>query len=1472
MTRSFLNTIGVLLLASVVGNALAAGQNSGNDSFGSPPRSADHSEQTRSPEATNPQAAVASIQTALREASAEFDVPLAVLHAVAYTNSGWVQRNPTSEGDIPPSYGVMGLRDDDLFGHSLREAAVLIARDPEVLRTDARENIRGGAAVMAKLARMRRRGIGENITSSVSTWDGVLADFSGIPRAETANLFAETVLNAVHTGFEVRGLEIPGDGDANFSTKSVRVAPLATTSCPNVTWQGDGIPSSNYQVGRSGVPITTVVIHTTEGSAAATLATFQDPTRIASSTYLVNRDGSIWQFVSEANTAYHCGNLSYNHASIGIELEGWADGSPTDDFSWQTSAQWNSLESLLNCLRNAYGIPLDRAHMFGHNQVPDAAQPQYWGGASHHYDPGAYWNWDRLMSDLGRTSTPSVVTLTSQCTVITLPQTGAPTITQAWSGERFSAYDTSGNYKLIFLAGQEAALLSPALGPGWFHWDGWVPASCVSTVSSATQMKVAGTAPSTLRVRAGAQSNSTILGHLGDGKIVAATGNTQTGFDGYLWYEFYLGDINSTKTGWSSSAYLIVSGSQPTCYTLTRTHSGQGGDPTAAPSNSTGCTSGQYLAGAPISLSASPASGWSVGSWSGTSNNASTSTTNSLTMPPSAQTVSVTYSSTPPCYTLTRTHSGQGDDPTATPSNSTGCTSGQYLAGAPISLSASPASGWSVSSWSGTSNNASTSTTNSLTMPASGQTVSVTYSSIPPTCYTLIRTHSGQGGDPAATPSSSTGCTSGQYIAGEPISLTASPASGWSVSSWSGTSNNASTSTTNSVTMAESNQTVSVTYSGSGSGTDLIIDGGFESATASGTVAPGWTVTPSPGSSHWLIIKNGPYSHAGTTYGSLGGVDFTQYDWLLQTVAIPSNATAANLTGWINVTTQEPAGNTAYDVLWIAIYDQSGNPIATLRQLSNLDAPLSNNTLGNYFQVGPFDLTAYKGTSVQVAFVALTDSSYPTTFLVDDVSLQVTTADSPPTTSVTSPSNGATVSGTISVNATASDDVAVTSLEIDIDGASKTSNSNSSSLSYSWNTTQFSNGQHTIVSKAGDGAGHFTTSSQVTVSVSNNIACSSFTISPSSATPSSAAGSQPVTVSGSPQGCQGGNWGTTGNGSWLTVSPANGSGPGTVTVSWGQNPSSSQRSGTAVIANNNFFVTQGGIGQVLPHIVRTDIDADHKSDISIFRPLLGDWFFRRSTTGQTAYIPNWGPQASDIPVPGDYDGDQVVDAAVFRPLEGNWYIRRSSTGTLLLIAQWGLGANDKPVAGDYDGDGKTDAAIFRPLTGEWFIHRSSDGGTTYVPNYGPGANDIPVPGDYDGDGKTDIAIFRPITGEWFIRQSSNGATMYVPNFGPLQNDKPVPADYDGDGKTDIAIFRPIAGDWFIRRSSDGGVTYVPNYGPLSNDRPVPADYDGDGKADIAIYRPGPGDWFIRQSTNGVTLYVPNYGPQSNDKPLPAYQN
>jgi len=168
------------------------------------------------------------------------------------------------------------------------------------------------------------------------------------------------------------------------------------------------------------------------------------------------------------------------------------------------------------------------------------------------------------------------------------------------------------------------------------------------------------------------------------------------------------------------------------CYLLSTEHTGSGAQPDLAFDRSTGCEPATYRSGESVTLTAAPATGWRVAGWRGTDNDGSTSTTNTVAMPDNDHVVSVTYEVIPPtCYTLTLTHSGSGGNPTANPTNSTGCAAGRYIAGQVVTLAAAPAAGHRVKNWSGTANNGSTSMTNSLTMPASNHTASVTYEPVP---------------------------------------------------------------------------------------------------------------------------------------------------------------------------------------------------------------------------------------------------------------------------------------------------------------------------------------------------------------------------------------------------------------------------------------------------------------------------------------------------------------------------------------------------------------------------------------------------------------------------------------------------------------------------------------------------------------------------------------------------------------------
>lgn len=89
--------------------------------------------------------------------------------------------------------------------------------------------------------------------------------------------------------------------------------------------------------------------------------------------------------------------------------------------------------------------------------------------------------------------------------------------------------------------------------------------------------------------------------------------------------------------------------------------------------------------------------------------------------------------------------------------------------------------------------------------------------------------------------------------------------------------------------------------------------------------------------------------------------------------------------------------------------------------------------------------------------------------------------------------------------------------------------------------------------------------------------CSSFSISPRLVNTTAAAGSQVVTITGNPAGCDGGDWTAIAQCDWDSVSPTSGSGPRTVTVSWEANVSGDSRVCTVVIAGNTFTINQAGI-------------------------------------------------------------------------------------------------------------------------------------------------------------------------------------------------------------------------------------------------------------------------------------------------------
>jgi Zn-dependent metalloprotease len=153
---------------------------------------------------------------------------------------------------------------------------------------------------------------------------------------------------------------------------------------------------------------------------------------------------------------------------------------------------------------------------------------------------------------------------------------------------------------------------------------------------------------------------------------------------------------------------------------------------------------------------------------------------------------------------------------------------------------------------------------------------------------------------------------------------------------------------------------------GGGGGSNLLLNPGFESG------AVNWTQTAG------VIGTSSGNTHGGTMVAWLDGYGTTHTDSVYQTVTIPSTVTSATLSFWLKITTAEAPG-TAFDTLKVQIRNTSGTVLATLATYSNLNS-------GAYSQKS-FNVTAYKGQTIQVYFVGTEDSSLATSFFIDDTSL-----------------------------------------------------------------------------------------------------------------------------------------------------------------------------------------------------------------------------------------------------------------------------------------------------------------------------------------------------------------------------------------------------------------------------------------------------------------------------------------------------
>lgn len=154
---------------------------------------------------------------------------------------------------------------------------------------------------------------------------------------------------------------------------------------------------------------------------------------------------------------------------------------------------------------------------------------------------------------------------------------------------------------------------------------------------------------------------------------------------------------------------------------------------------------------------------------------------------------------------------------------------------------------------------------------------------------------------------------------------------------------------------------------------DLVFNGGFEQGEA------GWT---SQSSADYLLIGGfeAPPVTANTGAGMawLGGDDRLS-ESVTQTITVPNAPGRFYVEFWYQVVTDERV-EADYDVLEV-VATPDGLTRDVLQRLSNV-----HRTKG-WARAGPLDVTAYRGRTIQLRFESSTDSGWPTSFLIDDVSL-----------------------------------------------------------------------------------------------------------------------------------------------------------------------------------------------------------------------------------------------------------------------------------------------------------------------------------------------------------------------------------------------------------------------------------------------------------------------------------------------------
>jgi subtilisin family serine protease len=194
------------------------------------------------------------------------------------------------------------------------------------------------------------------------------------------------------------------------------------------------------------------------------------------------------------------------------------------------------------------------------------------------------------------------------------------------------------------------------------------------------------------------------------------------------------------------------------------------------------------------------------------------------------------------------------------------------------------------------------------------------------------------------------------------------------------------------------------------------------------------------------------------------------------------------------VAMSSPVGGVLFGSVLVAASASDNVGVAGVKFLLD-GTPLGAELTGAPYEFAWETTNAANGTHVLTAVARDAAGNQATAAIV---SVTVANDTAAPTVQLTNPASGATLGGTVTVSAAASDDVGIAGVEFVLDETTVVEDT-TAPYELVWNTATVANGAHTLIAIARDTVGNRTTAASVSVIVANDVTAPTVSVMPASA-------------------------------------------------------------------------------------------------------------------------------------------------------------------------------------------------------------------------------------------------------------------------------------------------------------------------------------------------------------------------------------